>query len=198
MKIEEMKENKKLLIIAGILLVLVIVTPLIFMGINYHYYAKLSEGCNEVVDLLNEEVSSITKLQKAEEQYEETLHSEMQRYYVSITAIEDKSMEQEVFCRVFKSYFPTKKDIMQNKKQSFIKIYALLENYPEMQKDTEIAKALNSIEATTEQLTEEVDLYNYHISEYNKIVDRINSSEWVKVRKHLRIPIDLYPYAIIS
>lgn len=180
-----------ILIIGGIILVINLINIWHEQKIEYNSY--IEEYDSKRSDIENG-LESINKFQKVEYNNENELYELIKEYRGQISNTE----KTEIFRRVFDQVFPPETYLDTAREESFVKIYALLEMYPEIKDYGKIDKLLTTINKTISDLRTVVGVYNENIDEYIEIIDKINSSDYVKYRDRYRVDKNTYHYYYVD
>lgn len=193
------KENIRDLIILIVLIVGFIAFVIGFCEYenNHRLYKNYLHQYESMVDIIVEQAQSINELQKTEEESEMTLYNEVNGYYKELTEKDSLTKDEKVFCGVFEQTFPSEEAVKKNKRQAYIKIYALLENYPEVKGHGKINETMKDIEMTTKDLSKAVKNYNFYVDKYNGVVEYINNTKWVDYHKNLKITENVFTKAVM-
>lgn len=140
------------------------------------YDAKLTD----LVISINSQSTVINILQNTELEYEQDLYTQMYGYYDSLMETVNKSMEQEVFCKIFIVLYPTKDELINEREDSFVTLYALIQKYPDILEYGDTSEILENMKTTTMELQEAVTVYNEYVDQYNDIGEKINNCKYVK------------------
>lgn len=115
-------------------------------------YEELYQEYTSINDGLLTEKGKIIGLMNDETYYEDCLYQSMVSYY--------NSSNDEVFRRVFQERFPLPNEFENDRRGTFVIIYALLEVYPEIKENSIVNESLLGIDNTSTQLSESIAIYN--------------------------------------
>ena len=194
------KKSIKKRILSWILVILVIgFVWLIVNLVNIRHEQKIEyngyiEEYDAKRDDIEEQLNSIKDFQKIEHNNENELFRMLKEYRNQIVDSDDN----EIFRRVFDQVFPSDSYFNTAREESFVKIYALLEMYPEIKDYGKISEILITITKTINNLRTVVDMYNEDIDEYIEIIDKINNSDYVKYDDRYRIDKNTYQYYYVD
>ena len=193
------KDNARDFVIASVVFILIIAA--LFMAVriaaDYRLYNNYKHQYEYMINTLVEQAGVINELQQTEEESEMKLYDDINAYYKELSNNDKLTKDEKVFCGVFEQTFPSEEDVKKNKRQAYIKIYALLENYPEVKGHGDINKTMRDIEITTRELSKAVKDYNFYVDKYDSSVDSINGTRWVKYHKSLRIDENIFTKAVM-
>ena len=159
--------------------------------IEYNGYIETySEKRSEIEDQLED----INKFQKEERNNEDELYNLVKEYRDQIEETDDN----EVFRKVFDKVFPTETFYKTSREESFVKIYALLEMYPEIKEYGKINEVMFTLTKTITNLRTVVDMYNEDVDEYIDIIDTINNCDYVKYNDRYRVDKNNYQYYYVD
>lgn len=194
------KKSIKKKILSWILVILVVVFAWLIVNlVNIRHDQKIEyNGYIEEYDAkrsdIEDQLDSIKNFQTIEHNNENELFQLLKEYRNQITDSDDN----EIFRRVFDEVFPTDAYFNTAREESFVKIYALLEMYPEIKDYGKVDEVLTTITKTITNLRTVVDMYNEDIDEYIEIIDKINNSDYVKYDDRYRIDKNTYQYYYVD
>jgi hypothetical protein len=193
-----MKITKKRVIISIVVLIVILVGALsIKLTIDYNDYIEYMNTYNTLSESLESQKSSILKLQDTEYEEEDYLYEEIYEYYSSIESKSSKTTSDKVFCRVFLSSYPSAEDVNTNREDSYIKVYALIEKYPEVKEYGEVSTIIDTMVNNTMELDESVSEYNNTVDEYTEAANTVNNSNWVKIKSDKAVEVK-YSYIVMN
>jgi hypothetical protein len=193
-----MKITKKRVIISIVVLIVILVGALsIKLTIDYNDYIEYLNTYNTLSESLESQKSSILKLQDTEYEEEDYLYEEIYEYYSSIESKSSKTTSDKVFCRVFLSSYPSAEDVNTNREDSYIKVYALIEKYPEVKEYGEVSTIIDTMVNNTMELDESVSEYNNTVDEYTEAANTVNNSNWVKIKSDKAVEVK-YSYIVMN
>ena len=194
------KKSIKKKILSWVLVILVVVFAWLIVNlVNIRHEQKIEyNGYIEEYDAkrsdIEDQLDSIKNFQTIEHNNENELFQLLKEYRNQITDSDDN----EIFRRVFDEVFPTDAYFNTAREESFVKIYALLEMYPEIKDYGKVDEILTTITKTITNLRTVVDMYNEDIDEYIEIIDKINNSDYVKYDDRYRIDKNTYQYYYVD
>lgn len=156
--------------------------------IEKEVYDEYKAEYDVLVSDIDFSAKEINKIQKSVSEYERKLFEHMTLYYLSLQEEQQNlSSDQKVLLKTLKKTFPSSSEYNDNKEQSMVAIYALLNVFPEFLQNKLISETYDSLNKETSKLSNEMETYNSLIESYNDTVSRINKMEFVQDREYLII-----------
>lgn len=179
-----------------LIIVIVIAIVLCEYTVNKSVYKEYESELIDASLSVASQMVVIESLQSTELEYEQSLYIQMYGYYDSLESTENKSLKQMVFCELFLTLYPTKEELVNEREESFVTLYALIEKYPEILEYGNISDTISSIKFTTGDLVSAVNHYNEYVDQYNDIVSKMNNCKYVL--RGYGSEVDEIPYATLT
>lgn len=174
--------------------VLIIVAVTSSLTIGYRSIKKEADTAKEKIDYTRMEMlgngGKVQRLSKTHNRLADELYEACNKYY--------KNSEDEVFKRVYKKRIPDEKTYKGNPGDTFVVIYALMRNYPDMKKDKKIAEVLEAIDVNAENLATTASKYNTELDAYNEMISSYNQLFYCKLFFHHKIAENQYSAIIVQ
>lgn len=190
------KQKKELVLLFVALFVMILISEVTYKVAVYSVYSKVEKDlyedykteCDKLVEDIDSSAKVINTIQKSVSTHEKRLFESMTLYYLSLQE-EQKNLnsDQKVLFKTFKKSFPSSSEYKENKEQSMVSVYALLNVFPELLENQLISEAYDTLNAEMSKLTDEMERYNSLIESYSDRVSRLNKTKFVQDREYLRI-----------
>lgn len=190
------KQKKELVLLFVALFVMILISEVTYKVAVYSVYNKVEKDlyedykteCGKLVEDIDSSAKVINTIQKSVSTHEKRLFESMTLYYLSLQE-EQKNLnsDQKVLLKTFKKSFPSSSEYKENKEQSMVSVYALLNVFPELLENQLISEAYDTLNVEMSKLTDEMERYNSLIESYSDRVSRLNKTKFVQDREYLRI-----------
>lgn len=190
------KQKKEIVLLFVALIIMILVSEVTYKVAVYSVYSKVEKDlyedykteCDKLVEDIDSSAKVINTIQESVSTHEKRLFESMTLYFLSLQE-EKKNLnsDQKVLLKTFKKSFPSSSEYKENREQSMVSVYALLNVFPELLENKLISEAYDALNVEMSKLTDEMEQYNSLIETYSDKVSRLNKTKFVQDREYLRI-----------
>ncbi len=138
---------------------------------NEDEYEVTSQRISEITRFLDDEIQMVSDIHEL--QYERSVD-----LYKAVKKACEKTNDQ-ITIETFNSIFPDDDTFIRDKASGLIRIYAFLENHPEIKIDDNVLNALLTMEIGRVELENKIELYNMNVEFYEFWKDRWNDNRYI-------------------